>query len=96
MLALRPIYFIPGLVGIIGMSVGIEFLQKFTGRSFDVTDMAANATGVAVGGLAGLMARGIYAYISREWAAQRVHKRLVRFEKDEILVLRQIKQPDVR
>ena len=68
------------------MSIGIEFLQRYTGRSFDVTDMVANASGVAAGGMVGMIVRGIYAYISRELAARKAHRRLVHFKKDEILI----------
>ena len=85
-LALRPVFFISGLIGLIGMSVGIEFLQRYTGRSFDVTDMIANACGVASGGMTGLIVRGIYAYISKELAARKAHQRLVHFRKDAILI----------
>lgn len=85
-LALRPAFFIPGLVGLVGMSVLIEFLQRYTGRSFDVRDMMANAAGVATGGMTGLIVRGIYAFISRELAARKAHRRLIRFEKDQILI----------
>lgn len=85
-LALRPVFFISGLIGLIGMSIGIEFLQRYTGRSFDVTDMVANATGVVTGGMAGMVIRGIYAFISKELAARKAHQQLVRFQKDAILI----------
>lgn len=85
-LALRPAFFIPGLFGLIAMSIGIEFLQRYTGRSFDVKDMLANTAGVATGGLTGLIVRGIYAFISRELAARKASRRLVRFEKDQVLI----------
>ena len=83
-LALRPIFFIPGLVGLIAMSIGIEFLQQYTGRSFGPKDMIANSLGVANGGMTGLIVRGIYAFISRELAARKAHRRLHRFKQDEI------------
>jgi VanZ family protein len=85
-LALRPVFFIPGLIGLIGMSVGIEFLQRYTGRSFDVTDMVANSIGVASGGMTGMILRGIYGLISKELAARKAHQRLVRFRSDDILI----------
>jgi VanZ family protein len=85
-LALRPVFFIPGLIGLIGMSILIEFLQRHTGRSFDAMDMVANGAGVATGGMTGLIVRGIYAFISRELAARKAHRRLIRFEKDAILI----------
>ena len=85
-LSLRPIFFIPGLIGLIGMSIGIEFLQRYTGRSFDVTDMVANASGVVSGGMTGMIIRGIYAFISKELAARKARQQLVRFQKDGILI----------
>lgn len=85
-LALRPMLFIPGLIGLIAMSIAIEFLQRYTGRSFDVTDMAANAAGVVTGGMTGMIIRGIYSLISKELAARRVHRKLHHYNKDEILI----------
>lgn len=85
-LALRPILFVPGWLGLIGMSVGIEFLQRHTGRQFDVTDMIANAAGVLSGGVAGIGVRGIYAFIHKELAARRAHHRIHRFKKDAVLI----------
>jgi VanZ family protein len=85
-LALRPLFFIPGLIGLIGMSIGIEFLQRYTGRSFDVTDMIANGAGVVSGGMTGMIIRGIYAMIRKELAARKAHQRLIRFDKDAILI----------
>jgi len=35
----------------------IEFVQQFTGREFDVVDMAANALGAVIGTVAGLATR---------------------------------------
>ena len=36
-------------VGFIAMGIAIEFLQGFTGRHFEVADMAANTVGVLLG-----------------------------------------------
>ncbi len=85
-LALRPLLFVPGLIGLVCMGVAIEFLQRHTGRSFDPTDMVANTLGVVTGGLVGLSARGIYAYVRKEMAARKVKDRLVAFEKDAVLI----------
>jgi len=85
-LALRPYVFIPSLLGLVAMSVAIEFLQKHTGRSFDVKDMVANSMGVASGGLVGLTARGIYAYVRKEIAARNVRSRLFSFKPNTILI----------
>ena len=85
-LALRPILFIPGLLGLVTMGVVIEFLQRHTGRSFDPTDMIANTLGVACGGTVGLIIRGIYAFVHKELAARKAHQQLRSFAKDKILI----------
>ncbi|MDF7799651.1 cyclic nucleotide-binding domain-containing protein [Pontiellaceae bacterium B1224] len=85
-MALRPVFFIPGLIGLVGMSVGIEFLQRYTGRSFDVHDMVANASGVGLGGLLGLIGRGLFALVGKELAAKKAHRKLVHVEKDTVLI----------
>jgi VanZ family protein len=85
-LALRPQIFIPSLLGLVAMSVAIEFLQKYTGRSFDLKDMVANSVGVASGGLVGLTARGIYAYVRKELAARNVRSRLFFFKAGTVLI----------
>ena len=84
--ALRPRFFLLGMIGLICVGVGIEFLQKHTGRSFDPKDMIANTTGVVVGGLVGLTIRGIYAFIRKEIAARRVRSLLYSFPANEVLI----------
>jgi len=84
--ALRPRFFLLGMIGLICVGVGIEFLQKHTGRSFDPKDMIANTTGVVVGGLVGLTIRGIYAFIRKEIAARRVRSSLYSFPANEVLI----------
>jgi hypothetical protein len=85
-LALRPRWIVLSLVGLVAIGVAIEFLQRHTGRQFDVTDMVADAIGVVAGGIAGLAIRGIYAYIHKELAARRAHKRLFHFSPGEVLI----------
>lgn len=34
---------------LVGMGIGLEFLQGYTGRHFEYADMAANAAGVVLG-----------------------------------------------
>lgn len=85
-LALRPLLFIPGLMGLVAMGVVIEFLQRHTGRSFDLTDMIANTLGVVTGGLVGLSTRGIYAYVRKEIAARKAKENLVLFAKGDVLI----------
>lgn len=85
-LALRPAFFIPGLIGLVGMSIGIEFLQRYTGRSFDVKDMVANACGVGLGGMLGMTFRWIFSLVSRERASQQAQKKLIFYKKDDVIV----------
>ena len=85
-LALRPRWIVLSLVGLVAIGVAIEFLQRHTGRQFDVTDMVADAIGVVAGGIVGLAIRGIYAYIHKELAARRAHKRLFHFSPGEVLI----------
>lgn len=85
-LALRPLLFVPGLLGLITMGVVIEFLQKHTGRSFDVTDMMANTLGVVIGGMTGLIIRGIYSFVHQELAARKAHRQVHTFAKGETLI----------
>ncbi len=65
-LGLRPLHYVPGLIALVGLGFGIEYLQSFTGRNLDVWDGLANGIGVFVGATLGLSARGIYSYIRRE------------------------------
>lgn len=85
-LALRPVFFIPGLAGLVGMSIGIEFLQKYTGRSFDAADMAANACGVGLGGMLGLIIRSIFSFAAKEFSIRKAHRRLELIRKDTVII----------
>jgi len=85
-LALRPLLFIPGLMGLICMGVVIEFLQRHTGRQFDLTDMVANTAGVISGGVVGITVRGIYAFLRKELAARDARKRLYSFDQGKVLI----------
>ena len=85
-LALRPFLFVPGLVGLVLMGITIEFLQRHTGRSFDWHDAYANTLGVTVGGGLGLIARGVYAYVRKEWAVKRVQHLLLSFAPDQVIL----------
>jgi VanZ family protein len=78
-LAMRPRYCVPALLGLAAMGVIIEFLQTQTGRTYDLRDAYANATGVAIGGALGLAVRGVYALVRRELATARVRRRLVSY-----------------
>ena len=85
-LILRPLHFIPGLIGLVGLGVGVEILQGYTFRTQEWGDIYANMLGVAVGGLLGLLVRGIYAYLSKELAVQKVKRNLLRFEPGDIIL----------
>lgn len=85
-LILRPLHFIPGLIGLVGMGFGIEILQGYTMRSQEWADVYANVLGVAIGGLLGLLLRGVYAYLSKELATQKVKRNLFRFEPGDIIL----------
>jgi VanZ family protein len=58
-LGLRPRLFVPALIGLIAVGVGIEYLQPLNGRTFDWSDAAANTLGVAIGGAVGLLVRAV-------------------------------------
>lgn len=85
-LALRPLLFIPGLLGLVCMGVVIEFLQRYTGRSFDVRDMIANTAGVVTGAVVGVTVRGLYAFIRKELAVRKVNRNLFSFGQGEVLI----------
>jgi len=55
------------VVALIGLGVGLEFVQGWTGyRMFDVLDMLANSIGVLTGWLLALTPLGgVFAYIER-------------------------------
>ncbi|MCI0587892.1 MAG: cyclic nucleotide-binding domain-containing protein [Planctomycetes bacterium] len=76
-LGLRPRLFVPGLVGLVAMGVVVEFLQRETGRTFDLRDGLANALGVAIGGALGLLVRALHAYVRKELALAAARRRLV-------------------
>lgn len=85
-LAMRPRFCVPALIGLAAMGVVIEFLQTQTGRTYDLQDAYANATGVAVGGALGLSIRGVYSLVRRELATARVRRRLVSFAPGQVIL----------
>lgn len=85
-LAMRSRFCVPALIGLATMGVVIEFLQTQTGRTYDLQDAYANATGVAVGGALGLSIRGLYSLVRRELATARVRRRLVSFAPGEVIL----------
>ncbi len=87
-LGLRPRLYVPALVALVGMGIGIEYLQPLNSRTFDWSDASANALGVAVGGAVGLLVRTCYAYIRKELAVADARRRQVHFRAGD-LILRQ-------
>ena len=86
MLALRPLYFIPALIGLVILGGALEFLQPQTGRYFDVTDQLANVAGIGIGSAIGIIIRSIYAYINKELAALKARRNLVRYHTDDLIL----------
>jgi VanZ family protein len=85
-LGLRPRLFIPVLVGLAAVGLGVEYLQPLNGRTFDWNDAAANALGVAIGGAVGLLARALFAYVRQELAVVAVRGRLVHFKTGDVIL----------
>ena len=85
-LGLRPQLYIPALVALAGVGLGIEYLQPMNGRTFDLRDAAANALGVAVGGAIGLIARAGFAYVRKELANADVRRRTVYFRAGDVIL----------
>lgn len=85
-LGLRPPLFVPALVGLIAVGVGIEFLQPLNGRTFDWADAGANSLGVAVGGAAGLLVRSGYAFVRKELAIVDARRRHVHFRAGDTIL----------
>ncbi len=84
-LALRPILFLPALMALVAIGMGIELLQPKTGRSFDMMDQMANSVGVVVGAALGLVVRGTYAFIHTELIAADARRRLVSFAPGQVV-----------
>jgi hypothetical protein len=84
-LALRPKVYIPALLGLIGLGVGIEFIQPLNSRGFEVADMVANGLGVAVGAGAGLATRLVLARVRTQMAEAETRKSLRRYEAGEVI-----------
>ena len=92
-LGLRPLYMIPALLGIVGIGVAAEYVQAMFGRSFEYSDMVANALGTAFGLFLGISIRLVYNFIRRELSYTHIRNNLLRFNKGD-QVLRQGDQLD--
>jgi VanZ family protein len=75
-LALRPALYLPSLVGLVAVGVGIEYLQPLNGRSFELRDAYADMLGVAIGAAVGIVGRSIYAHIRSDLAVAASRSRL--------------------
>lgn len=84
-LALRPVHIVPGLLGLMGLGVLLEYSQTLVGRSFERRDLLANAIGIVVGTALGLLARSVYAYLRRELASARIRRQLLRLAPGDTL-----------
>ncbi|MGF1580121.1 MAG: cyclic nucleotide-binding domain-containing protein [Gemmataceae bacterium] len=85
-LSLRPILYVPMLVGLGLMGLAIEFIQPSFGRTYDLYDAVANGVGLVVGAMVGLLLRIGYANLRTEISLMDVRSRLLRFEPGEIMM----------
>lgn len=85
-LALRPILYIPALLGLVILGVAIEFIQPLNGRNFDTMDMAANTMGVVMGAILGLVVRTLLSQVRKAIALSTVRKRLVTYEPGTVIL----------
>jgi len=84
-LALKPKVYIPALLGLIALGVGIEFIQPLNSRGFELGDMVANAVGVAVGAGIGLVTRLVLSRFRTEAAAAETRRNIRRYEAGEVI-----------
>jgi VanZ family protein len=85
-LSLRPALFLPVLAALLGIGFAIEYLQPLTGRERDFRDAMANTLGVAIGAGAGLLVRGLYAWLRRDLAFSALNRKRVRCRAGDVLV----------
>ena len=84
-LALRPKVYIPVLLALIALGVAIEFIQPLNSRGFEVADMVANISGVAVGAGVGLVTRLALARYRTEMVAAEARRAIRRYEAGEVI-----------
>ncbi len=84
-LGLRPKVYVPALLGLIALGIGIEFIQPLNSRGFEVADMVANAVGVAVGAGIGLVTRLVLSRYRTEMAAAEAQRSIRRYEAGEVI-----------
>jgi hypothetical protein len=76
-LALRPRWYLPALVGLAALSYLIEIVQPLNLRVFDPGDALANTIGLAIGAAAGLGIRLTYGYLKTELVTACVRRKLI-------------------
>lgn len=84
-LALRPRVYIPALLGLTALGIGIEFIQPLNSRGFELSDMVANGVGVAVGAGLGLVARVALSRIRTQMAEAEEKRNIRRYEAGEVI-----------
>jgi CRP-like cAMP-binding protein len=85
-LALRPALFLPVLVALLGVGLAIEYFQPLMGRERDLRDVFANTLGLAIGAGAGLLVRGVYAWLRRDLALSAVSRKRMRCRAGAVLL----------
>lgn len=85
-LALRPRHYLPALAGLAALGLALEFLQRLSGRQFELRDEVANVAGVAVGAALGLLVRSGYGWVRGELATLQVRRRLIGFDPGEVIL----------
>lgn len=85
-LALPPRLYVPCLLLLVAVGVGIEYLQPFNKRSFDLRDAYADILGLAIGAAAGLIGRLVYSHIRTELAMSRAQERSVSFRAGDVML----------
>lgn len=84
-LALRPRVYIPALLGLTALGIGIEFIQPLNSRGFEIADMVADGVGVAVGAGLGLVSRVVLSRIRTRMAEAEVKRNIRRYESGEVI-----------
>ncbi len=85
-LGLRPTLYVPGLIALVGLGLGIEYLQPFMGRDLEASDALANSIGVFSGATVGLAGRAVYSYIRRELLLAEVRRKTTTWRPGETIL----------
>jgi VanZ family protein len=85
-MALRPALFLPVLAGLLAVGFAIEYFQPLMGRERDLRDLVANTLGIIIGAGAGLLVRGVYAWLRRDLALSAVNRKRMRSRAGTVLL----------